>query len=155
MDYPADVPALRRKGAQAMNVAGRAFDLVDAQKLLSGEADYSAGRVIAPDLGARPFGLIYDVRLGKHSVRFLFAQGPDGIPLTAGIWKPAPPKRLKPSLLKKYRRERRAFAVEVAKTFGWCLPIIDRFGGDPRISEIVLPTGEVERMDPPIAYREA
>ncbi|MGH8578499.1 MAG: hypothetical protein ACREXJ_16660, partial [Gammaproteobacteria bacterium] len=122
LDYPADVPALRRKGAQAMNVAGRAFDLIDGLKLLAGESGYSAGRVSAPGLDASPAGLVYDVRLGRHSVRFLFVET-GGVPFTTAIWKPAPPRRLKPSLLKKYRRERRAFAVEAAKTFGWCLPI--------------------------------
>ncbi len=151
LDDQAELSDLGRKGAQAMSGGYRR---IDPQKLLAGETDFhTTDRVCAPPAGERPAGLIYDVHLGRHFVRFLFSEI-DGEPRTTAIWKPRPPKALKPALLRKYRRERKAFAVEVAKQFGWTLPIIDRFGGAPRVIEVVHPGG-VDTMDPPVPYREA
>jgi len=161
LDDQAELSDLRRKGAAAMSEhrgggGNRVFEGIDPQKLASGALDYSSGEGVTPPPGIEPepAGLIFDVRLGKHFVRFLFVEM-DGVPHTTAIWRPSPPKKLRPELLEKYRRSRKAFAVEISTQFGWRLPIIDRFGGDPRIVEVVHPGGEVERMDPPIAYHEA
>ena len=71
------------------------------------------------------------------------------------IWSPPQPKRLKPALVKKYRRERRNFVTAVARQFGLAFLIIDRMDGAPRITERVFEHGEVEPVVPAAPYPEA
>ena len=66
---------------------------------------------------------------------------------------PDRPKRLKPALLRKYRRERRDFTVECAKHFGLAFQVIDRMDGAPRVMELVYESGEVEPVDLPYLLR--
>jgi hypothetical protein len=132
------------------------FNLIDRQKLLSGAADYGAGQVSAPPgLEANPVGLVLDARIGRHRVRFLGVIPAGESPQFLTIWTPAQPKRLKPALVKKYRRERRNFVTAVARQFGLAFQIIDRMSGAPRTTELVYADGEVEPVEPPAPYPEA
>ena len=132
------------------------FSLIDRQKLLSGE-DYGAGHVSAPPgVEAYPVGVVLDARIGRHRVRFLcvLQRNHAGPPALLAIWKPARPERLKPALLRKYRRARRNFVTTVAKQFGLAFLIIDRMDGAPRITERVFEHGEVEPLVPAAPYPE-
>ncbi|MDQ3776909.1 MAG: hypothetical protein M3461_22455 [Pseudomonadota bacterium] len=131
------------------------FNLIDREKLLSGAADYGASQVSAPPgVEANPVGLSYDGQVGRYLVRFLFVVDKDGAPHFASIWNPAKPKRLKPALIKKFRRERRHFSKAVAQEFGLALRIIDRMDGAPRVTELVYEHGAVEPVEPPVPFLE-
>jgi len=137
-------------------MSGEVFDLINPRKLLSGEADYGAGQISAPlGVEANPVGVFLDARIGRHRVRFLGVVPTGESPRFLTIWTPAQPKRLKPALVKKYRRERRNFVTAVARQFGLAFQIIDRMDGAPRITELVYEHGEVEAVQPPAPYPEA
>jgi len=149
---PVAIPKHHREPAGTGSDA--VFNLIDPERLLSGEADYSAGQVSAPpDVEANPVGVVLDARIGRYRVRFLCVAA-GGSPQFLTIWKPDRPKRLKPALVKKYRRERRNFVTAVAKQFGLALQIIDRMDGAPRITVLVYEHGEVELLAPAIPYPE-
>jgi hypothetical protein len=134
-------------------MSGGVFNLIDRQKLLSGEANYGAGQVSAPPgVEANPVGVVLDARIGRRRVRFLGFVPAGESPRFLTIWNPDGPKRLKPAHLKKYRRERRNFITAVAKQFGLAFQIIDRMDGAPRITELVYEHGEVEPVEPPAPY---
>jgi hypothetical protein len=86
-------------------------------------------------------------------VRFLCVAA-DGSHRFLTIWKPDRAKRLKPALVKKYRRERRNFVTAVAKQFGLAFHIVDRMDGAPRITELVYEDGAVEPVIPAVPYPE-
>jgi hypothetical protein len=155
-----EIAALLRRafrGVVAAASGGRMTDFfkIDQQKLATPGADLGAGaRVdVPPGTDAIQAGLIGDARIGKYTVRFLFAIV-DGVPRSATLWSPEKPKRLKPATLKKYRRERLAFAKEIAEEFGLPLRIIDRMGGVPRITEQIYEDGVVEPVDLPVPRPE-
>ena len=136
-------------------MSGDTFNLIDREKLLSGE-DYGAGQVSTPPgVEANPVGVVLDACIGRHRVRFLGIVPAGESPRFLTIWTPAKPKRLKPAHLKKYRRERRNFVTAVARQFGLAFQIIDRMDGAPRITELVYEHGEVEPVVPAPPYPEA
>jgi hypothetical protein len=98
--------------------------------------------------------MIYDAQVGKHLVRFVFAIFPGEEPKGGALWTPPCPKRLKPRLLKTYRRERREFSRLVAEKFGLPLQVIDRMGGAPRITEQIYEDSVVESVDLPVPHAE-
>jgi hypothetical protein len=133
------------------------FFKIDPLKLIAPGEDLGAGaQVVGVPFGAEasPSGLIWDVRIGKYTVRFLCAIV-DGTPRFASLWKPERPKRLKPALVKKFRRERLAFAKDVAETFGVGVYVVDRMGDAPRVTDLIHEDGATEVVDLPVPGREA
>jgi hypothetical protein len=103
---------------------------------------------------ASPRGLVQDAKIGRYLVRFIFVIFPGEGPKGGALWDPPCPKRLKPRLLKAYRRERREFFRLVSETFGLPLQIIDRMDGAPRITEQIYEDGVVEPVDLPVQWPE-
>jgi hypothetical protein len=129
---------------------------IDPKLLAVPGADIGVGaRVVdvPPGAEASPSGLIWDVRIGKYTVRFLCAIV-DGAPRFASLWKPERPKRLKPALVKKFRRERLAFAKDVAETFGVGVYVVDRMGDAPRVTDLIHEDGVTEAVDLPVPRPE-
>jgi hypothetical protein len=132
------------------------FFKIDPQKLAIPGEDLSAGAQVVdvpPGTDAIQSGLVGDARIGKYVVRFFFTIL-DGTPRFASLWKPERPKRLKPALVKKFRRERLAFAKDVAEAFGVGVYIVDRMEDAPRVTDLIYEDGVVEAVDLPVPLRE-
>jgi hypothetical protein len=132
------------------------FFKIDPQKLASPGADLGAGAQVVgvpPEADVVQTGLIGDARIGKYTVRFLCAIV-DGAPRFASLWKPERPKRLKPALVKKFRRERLAFAKDVAEAFGVGVYVVDRMGDAPRVTNLIYEDGVTEAVNLPVPRPE-
>jgi hypothetical protein len=150
------VPVWRFFEVVAEASGGRMNDFfkIDPQKLTTPGEDIAGGRVdVPPGPDAIQAGLIGDARIGKYVVRFFFTIL-DGTPRFASLWNPARPKRLKPALVKKFRRERLAFAKDVAEAFGVGVYIVDRMGDAPRVTDLIYEDGVTEAVDLPVPRPE-
>lgn len=123
-----------------------AYSLLDPRALVMGE-DFDAGDPTpTPGPGGRVAGIIYDAKIGRFKVRFVFLIDKDGEPHFAAIWTPNKPKRLKPKLVEQFRRERLGFSKAVAQEFDVGIQVTDRLDrdGQPRRHELGYPDGRVE-----------
>lgn len=129
------------------------YNLLDRERFLAGE-DFDGGLAsLPPGSEIRPIGMTLDAHIGRYLVRFFCVLDRDGTPRSASIWKPEKPKRLKPALIKKYRRERRNFFTAIVREFGVGIRVIDRMDdGRPRVTELIYEDGTVEALDPPAPY---